>query len=171
MLRLQMYSNLAYGARMLQYFTYWNPSSKTPLKFHESIIREDGTRSPVYDRVRQVNRELQARAYVFMNAELVSVAHTGAEIPIGTHKLTKLPPYVKALVTPDGGAVVSQFAGPKFDALVVVNRSPVREMTLKIDLDPSAVRVREDGSTTLAKAYGGSYAVLPGAAEMFVMKR
>lgn len=171
MLRLQMYSNLAYGARMLQYFTYWNPSSKTPLKFHESIIREDGTRSPVYDRVRQVNRELQARAYVFMNAELVSVAHTGAEIPIGTHKLTKLPPYVKALVTPDGGAVVSQFAGPKFDALVVVNRSPVREMTLKIDLDPSAVRVREDGSTTLAKAYDGSYAVLPGAAEMFVLKR
>ena len=79
--------------------------------------------------------------------------------------------YGKALTTPDGGAVVSQFAGPKFDALVVVNRSPVREMTLKIDLDPSAVRVREDGSTTLAKAYGGSYAVLPGAAEMFVLKR
>ena len=47
MLRLQMYSNLAYGARMLQYFTYWNPYSKTRQKFHESIIREDGTRSPV----------------------------------------------------------------------------------------------------------------------------
>ena len=76
MLRLQMYSNLAYGARMLQYFTYWNPSSKTPLKFHESIIREDGTRSPVYDRVRLVNRELQARAFVFMDTELVSVEHT-----------------------------------------------------------------------------------------------
>ena len=171
MLRLQMYSNLAYGARMLQYFTYWNPSSKTPLKFHESIIREDGTRSPVYDRVRQVNRELQARAPVFMNSELVSVEHTGAEIPVGTRRLAKLPPYVKSLTTPDGGAVVAQFSGSKFDALVVVNRSPVREMQLNIALDPSVVRILEDGTRALAAAYGGSYSVSPGAAEIFVMQR
>jgi len=170
MLRLQMYSNLAYGARMLQYFTYWNPYSKTRLKFHESIIREDGTRSPVYDRVRQVNRELQARAFVFMEAELVSVAHTGAEIPIGTRRLEKLPPYVKSLTTPDGGAVVAQFAGLKFDALVVVNRSPVREMQLNIVLDPSVARILEDGSSVSAAAYGGAYLVSPGAAEIFVMR-
>ena len=170
MLRLQMYSNLAYGARMLQYFTYWNPNSKTPLKFHESIIREDGTRSPVYDRVRQVNRELQARAFVFMEAELVSVGHTGAEIPIGTQRLEKLPSYVKSLTTPDGGAVVAQFSGSKFDALVVVNRSPVREMQLNINLDPSVVRILEDGTKVPASVYGGAYSVSPGAAEIFVMR-
>ena len=171
MLRLQMYSNLAYGARMLQYFTYWNPYSKTQLKFHESIIREDGTRRPVYDRVRQVNHELQARAFVFMDSELVSVAHTGAEIPIGTRRLEKLPPYVKSLTTPDGGAVVAQFAGSKFDALVVVNRSPVREMQLNIILDPSVVRILEDGSSVSAAAYGGTYTLSPGSAEIFVVKR
>ena len=170
MLRLQMYSNLAYGARMLQYFTYWNPSSKTPLKFHESIIREDGTRSPVYDRVRLVNRELQARAFVFMDTELVSVEHTGAEIPIGTRRLVKLPSYVKSLTTPDGGAVVAQFSGLKFDALVVVNRSPVREMQLNIALAPSVVRILEDGSSVSETAYGGIYSVSPGAAEIFVMR-
>ena len=168
MLRLQMYSNLAYGARMLQYFTYWNPYSKTQLKFHESIIREDGTRSPVYDRVRQVNRELQARAFVFMESELVSVTHTGAEIPIGTRRLEELPPYVKSLTTPDGGAVVAQFAGSKFDALVVVNRSPVREMQLNIVLDPSVARILEDGSSVSAAAYGGTYTLSPGSAEIFV---
>ena len=170
MLRLQMYSNLAYGARMLQYFTYWNPDSKTPLKFHESIIRENGTRSPVYDRVRQVNRELQARAFVFMDSELVSVSHTGAEIPIGTRRLEKLPSYVKSLTTPDGGAVVAQFAGSKFDALVIVNRSPVREMQLNINLDPSVVRILEDGTKVPASVYGGAYSVSPGAAEIFVMR-
>jgi len=170
MLRLQMYSNLAYGARMLQYFTYWNPDSKTPLKFHESIIRENGTRSPVYDRVRQVNRELQARAFVFMDSELVSVSHTGAEIPIGTRRLEKLPSYVKSLTTPDGGAVVAQFAGSKFDALVVVNRSPVQEMQLTINLDPSVVRILEDGTKVPASVYGGAYSVSPGAAEIFVMR-
>ena len=167
-LRLQMYSNLAYGARMLQYFTYWNPYSKTRLKFHESIIREDGTRSPVYDRVRQVNRELQARAFVFMEAELVSVGHSGAEVPIGTRRLEKLPPYVKSLTTPNGGAVVAQFSGSKFDALVVVNRSPVREMQLNIALDPSVARVLEDGAKVSATVYGGAYSVSPGAAEIFV---
>ena len=170
MLRLQMYSNLAYGARMLQYFTYWNPDSKTPLKFHESIIRENGTRSPVYDRVRQVNRELQARAFVFMDSELVSVSHTGAEIPIGTRRLEKLPSYVKSLTTPDGGAVVAKFSGSKFDALVVVNRSPVREMQLNINLDPSVVRILEDGTKVPASVYGGAYSVSPGAAEIFVMR-
>ena len=170
MLRLQMYSNLAYGAQMLQYFTYWNPYSKTRLKFHESIIREDGTRSPVYDRVRQVNRELQARAFVFMDAKLVSVAHTGAEIPIGTRRLEKLPPYVKSLTTPDGGAVVAQFAGAKFDALVVVNRSPVQEMQLSISLDESAIRILEDGTKVPASAYGGAYSVSPGSAEIFAVK-
>ena len=170
-LRLQMYSNLAYGARMLQYFTYWNPYSKTRLKFHESIIREDGTRSPVYDRVREVNRELQARAFVFMGAELVSVAHTGAEIPVGTRRLEKLPPFAKSLNTPDGGAVVAHFAGKTFDALVVVNRSPVQEMQLSISLDESAVRVLEDGSKALAAAYGGAYSVSPGAAEIFIVAR
>ena len=171
MLRLQMYSNLAYGARMLQYFTYWNPYSKTRLKFHESIIREDGTRSPVYDRVREVNRELQARAFVFMEAELVSVEHTGAEIPIGTKRLEKLPPFVKSLNTPDGGAIVAQFAGKTFDALVVVNRSPVQEMQLSIALDESVVRVLEDGSKVLAAAYSGAYFVSPGGAEIFIMVR
>ena len=170
MLRLQMYSNLAYGARMLQYFTYWNPYSKTRLKFHELIIREDGTRSPVYDRVRQVNRELQARAFVFMDNEFVSVAHTGAEIPIGTRRLEKLPPYVKSLTTPDGGAVVAQFSGSQIDALVVVNRSPVREMQLLISLDESAIRILEDGTKVPASAYGGVYSVSPGSAEIFAVK-
>ena len=169
MLRLQMYSNLAYGARMLQYFTYWNPYSKTPLKFHESIIREDGTRSPVYDRVREVNRELQARAFVFMDAELVSVAHTGAEIPVGTRRLEKLPPYVKSLKTSDGGAVVAQFAGPAFDALVIVNRSPVKEMQLSISLDESAVRILGDGTRVPALTYGEIYSIPPGYAEIFVI--
>ena len=171
MLRLQMYSNLAYGARMLQYFTYWNPYSKTPLKFHESIIREDGTRSPVYDRVRQVNRELQARAFVFMETELVCVSHTGSEIPIGTRRLEKLPPYVKSLTTPDGGAVVAQFAGSKFDAIVVVNRSPVREMQLNIALDPSVVRILEDGTKVPASTYGGTYTLSSGFAEIFVVEK
>lgn len=37
-LRLQMYSNLAYGAQLLQYFTYWNPGTET-WNFHEAPIR------------------------------------------------------------------------------------------------------------------------------------
>ncbi len=171
MLRLQMYSNLAYGARMLQYFTYWNPNPNTPLKFHESIIREDGTRSPVYDRVRQVNRELQARAFVFMEAELVTVSHTGAEIPVGTRRLDKLPSFAKSMKTPDGGAVVAQFSGPAVDSLVVVNRSPVKEMQLVIALDESAVRVLDDGSKVLAASYGGTYTLSPGYAEIFYAKK
>ena len=105
-----------------------------------------------------------------MDSELVSVAHTGAEIPIGMRRLEKLPPYVKSLTTPDGGAVIAQFSGSAFDALVIVNRSPVREMQLNIALAPSVVRILEDGSSVSATVYGGAYSVLPGAAEIFVMR-
>ena len=66
---------------------------------------------------------------------------------------------------------MAQFSGLKFDALVIVNRSPVREMQLNIALDPSAVRVLEDGTSVSATAYGSAYSVAPGAAEIFVMRR
>jgi hypothetical protein len=42
-------------------------------------------------------------------------------------------------------------------------------MQLNIALDPSAVRILEDGTKVSASAYGGVYLVSPGAAEIFVM--
>src|SRR5206468_594439 len=56
-LRLQAFSNLAYGAACLQYFTYWTPKS-TEWNFHQAPV-EEGKRTAVYPRVNQVNAEVQ----------------------------------------------------------------------------------------------------------------
>ena len=45
-LRLQMYSNLAYGAQVLQYFTYWNPDTTT-WNFHQAPITMNKKRSQI----------------------------------------------------------------------------------------------------------------------------
>lgn len=170
-LRLQQYVNLAYGAQFLQYFTYWNPDPNGSLhKFHESIIRFDGTRGEVYDLVRALNRELQARAFAFLGFEVVSVRHTGETIPMGTTRLERLPPWVKSLSTPDGGAAVSHLRKGNFETLCVVNRSPVRELTLDIAFGPGIRRVLDDGAVAAAESHCGRYHLPPGYAEIFIRK-
>ena len=172
MLRLQQYVNLAYGAQSLQYFTYWNPDDKGLHRFHESIIRIDGTRGEVYDLVRTLNRELHSRTPAFLGATVVEIAHTGTDIPVGTRRLERLPDWVVSLATPDGGAVVSHMVRGGEEILIVVNRSPVKEMALDISFRDSkdVMRILDDGRSAAAAAYGGTYRVAPGYAEIFVKK-
>ena len=172
MLRLQQYVNLAYGARSLQYFTYWNPDDKGLHKFHESIIRLDGTRGEVYDMVRTLNRELHARTPSFLGADVLDVSHTGADIPKGTKRIAALPDWITSLDTQDGGAVVSRMARGCEDILMVVNRSPLKEMALKIAFRERTrvKRVLDDGAFADVRAYGDVYRVAPGYAEIFIKK-
>ena len=55
-LRLQAYSNLAYGTQVLQCFTYWTPTVENPelWKYRNGPIAEDGTRTETYDIVKSV---------------------------------------------------------------------------------------------------------------------
>ncbi|MDR2039929.1 MAG: hypothetical protein LBQ60_18560 [Bacteroidales bacterium] len=81
MLRLQMYSNLAYGAQGLQYFTYWTPRNNTYWDFQHGPIGLDGKRTEVYDLVKEMNEELNRISGVFLGAKVLSVQHTGNIIP------------------------------------------------------------------------------------------
>ena len=51
--------------------------------------------------------------------------------------------------------------------LVAVNRSPEKELTLKIALAPGAKRIRTDGTLVDAALYSGEYWLEPGAMEVF----
>ena len=137
-LRLQVFSNLAYGARAIQYFTYWTPVS-TQWNFHRAPIEADGTRTEVYDRVRQVNQELQRVAPVFMGSEVLEVGHLGDPLPQGTRLYHPSPP-VKSLVTGDKGAVVSRLRSSTHEYLVVV----CRELRVPMELTAKFVGPRVD---------------------------
>lgn len=118
-LRLQVFSNLAYGAQGIQYFTYWTVKSPH-WNFHEAPIGVEGKRTPVYDRVKQVNAEIRAFSRIFSGAELLRAGHTG-NLPRGTRAYESAAP-VESLKTGTGGAVVSLLANGKQRILAIVNR-------------------------------------------------
>ena len=181
-LRLQQYSNLAYGAQGLWYYSYCaDPKNPGRLFSQGRPLASDGKRSTVYERMRRVNAEFQARAFVFLGAKVEKVRHTGVLwpgegtrlsgefVPPGTARLEPgdLPPWVKSLETPDGGAVVSRLVTGGKEYLVVVNRSPDKELTLKLDLAPGVKYVRFDGTVSDASLYTTEYWLDPGMAEIF----
>jgi hypothetical protein len=137
-LRLQAFSDLAYGAQGVEYFTYWTPVSST-WDFHEAPITADGKRTAVYDRVKQVNAEIQSLRRVFRGTKVLSVAHTGDALPAGTRRYAPAAP-VRSLRTEGDGAVVSTLAGDGGRRyLVVVNRDVNDAMPLAVELDGSAM--------------------------------
>lgn len=131
-LRLQVFSNLAYGAQAIQYFTYRGLQHDEP--------------TAVYELVKTVNREVQQLAGIFLGAQVISVSHAGSEIPEGTKALESLPAPIKSLKVSDGGAVVSVLEKGGNQYLVVVNKDFQNVMSLSVDADSSVSRVGKDGA-------------------------
>ena len=85
-LRLQLYTGLAYGSQGLQYFTFWCPPRyDRAFDYHEAPISDEGVRTHVYELTRTVNREIQNRAFVFLDGTVEAVNHLGEPLPEGTH--------------------------------------------------------------------------------------
>ncbi len=162
-LRLQVFSNLAYGAQGIQYFTYWTPNRYLDFIFYEGPIDlETGKRTVVYDRIKEMSREIKNLSDVFLNANVLSIAHTGEEIPKGTIRLQKLPEKIKVLETKGMGAIVSVLEKRDKQFLVIVNRDFKNSLNVKIEGDPSLQRVLKDGTYVPANAYVSTLEVDPG---------
>ncbi len=167
-LRLELYSNLAYGAQGVQYFTYWTPPSGT-WNFHLAPIDTGGTKTEVYDRVKEVNAEIQKVAGVFMGAKVVSVGHTGDALPKGVKAFEPFKPFTE-VKTPKGGAVVSRLEKDGATFLVVVNRDYQKAMNLNITLDSGAKvgKVGKDGAVVPVKGNWVQDTVQPGDVAIFM---
>lgn len=168
MLRLQMYSNLAYGAQGLQYFTYWTPVDNPQFDFREGPIGLDGKRTVIYDRVKTMNEELHNLSGIFAGAKVLSVRHTGPQIPRSTKRLTTLPQPVKLLETDGKGAVVSLLKNGDRTFMVIINRDYEASMKLTFCAEPSVKRILKDGSIVPADAYTGALEVDPGDAIIYM---
>lgn len=133
--RLQAFSDLAYGAQAIQHFTYWLPPTVPGGdSFETAPIDLQGDRTPVYELARQINREIQNLAPVFGGSEVLSIGHTGPPggLPRGASKYKAATP-VRSLITEGGGCVVSHLAnsgGRRY--LAVVNRDPEKPVPLVI---------------------------------------
>ena len=115
------------------------------------------------------NQEVQQLAGIFLGAQVISVSHTGSEIPEGTTALGSLPAPIKSLTTSDTGAVVSVLEKGSNQYLVVVNKDFRNVMNLAIDVDGSVSRVLKDGSTVSPD--GSTIAVEPGDMVIFTWRK
>ena len=146
-LRLQQFSNLVYGAQAFQYFTYWGIYQAAP--------------TPVYDRVRQVNKEIQSLAFIFKGADVKNVWHTGSSLPNGTKALSAMPYGVKSITSGDEGVIVSQVEKDGKTYVAIVNKDYQKEQTVRIEFTKEYVRydncgykmsALSDGSITMEPA-------------------
>ncbi len=154
-LRLQVYSNLAYGAQAIQYFTYWTPPP-AETNFHDGPITAQGKRTAVYERVKDMNREIQALRGVFLGARVVAVGHTGEKLPRGTRPYRPAAP-VKEIKTGGRGAVVSELSNGGRRFLVVVNRQVDAPLPLMVELDGSSPVRRVEKTGALRPVPGGHF--------------
>lgn len=160
-LRLQLYSDLAYGAQCLQYFTYSHPAG-TRWDFHESPIDSLLQRSPVYEIAREVNAEIQNRAFVFSGCTVKNVSHIGDSIPEGTHPLEALPSGIKKIDSFGKGALVSEISNNGKEYVVILNTSPVKPIELSLEFEDSTQMIRRDGSKVKAAEYGPLFVLTAG---------
>lgn len=167
-LRLQVYSNLAYGAQAIQYFTYWTPGNEEGFNYHDAPISRDGKKTKTYDVVQQMNRELKVISKLFYGAKVLSVHHLGA-IPEGTTRQTAMPLNIRSLkIVGRQGAIVSQFQQNGHRYLAVVNKSHEQPLTLRI-------RPRNDTPRYITKqlqeeAMKPSYTLSPGDIALFRLR-
>uniref|UniRef100_UPI003A921665 hypothetical protein n=1 Tax=Parabacteroides faecis TaxID=1217282 RepID=UPI003A921665 len=160
-LRLQLYSDLVYGAQGLQYFTYWTPAGDSFYDYQHGPIGLDGKRTEIYDLVKEMNAEIKSIAGIFLGAKILSVRHTGSVIPRGTKRLTNLPEKVKVLDTHGYGAIVSLIENGDKKYLTIVNRNLKDTMELTFYADPSVKRVFKDGSLVQADTYTATLMISP----------
>ena len=156
-LRLQQFSNLAYGALGLQYWSYWMSDG-----LQDAPLGADGKRTPAYDKIKEINKEVQDLATVFMGAKLKWVRHTGTVIPRGTTRLSQLPEAIRVFETDGPGALVSLLENGPNNFFVVVNRSLKETLKVFIYGNDSLRKVLKDGKIVPAGKYSPATEIEPG---------
>jgi hypothetical protein len=80
-LRWQHYSNLAYGAKGLWYFTYWGPTDWRGWDTRAIVDPRDGSRTELYDWVKALNRAVLEVGPIVLGLTSLEVVHTSP--PLG----------------------------------------------------------------------------------------
>ncbi len=156
-LRLQVFSDLLYGAQAIQYFT---AGGLYDAKNH--------CKTGVYDLVKQVNSEIKAYSPVFLGCNVENVWHTGAEIPAGTMELKGMPHRcVTSLEVSGKGAVISLITNGNHEYLAVQNRDCTAPAKLDVKFSRRVKLVSVSG---LRPFDNGPMTLEPGNVVLFKLK-
>lgn len=153
-LRLQVFSDLLYGAQAIQYFT-----AEGLYDYRKSEKTE------VFDIIKQVNSEIKAYSPVFLGCEVEGVWHTGASIPDATVRLTKMPdPKILGIEVSGDGGIVSLFSNSGRKYVAVQNRDCVNPAVLRISFKGRVRKVSPQGTESFKS---GDVELAPGDMAVF----
>jgi hypothetical protein len=152
-LRLQIYSDLAYGAKAIEYFTYWTPKPTSEWDFHDAPIGLDGQRTKTYALVKSMNQELRSVLPLFDGATIRSVNHLG-RIPEGTTKLSRTPVNIQKLkVSGKRGAIISTMEKEGHLYMVVVNKDYQGDLRLDLTAKDPVKMISKNLTETAAESH------------------
>lgn len=168
-LRLQIFSNLLYGAQGIQYFTYWTLDDEYWRKnnFGKSMVDPKGLPTPTYHLVKSVNSQVRHYARLFQGSRVTSVFHTDVMRPAQTRKLPYQMRSMKNFRT-GGSAIVSYFSNKGSDYVAILNKDLYKDINITFDstapisiLDSRAVEKRlETGSRVRSTIGAGDILIL-----------
>jgi hypothetical protein len=138
----QVNTALAYGAQGIQYFTFWCPFEDG---FTGGMVSRNGEKTPIYDDVQEMNRQIAAIDHVLMGARFKGViVHGESSVPVPEDD--QLPSYgALAALSGDIPVIAGAFDYDGTQAYYVVNNT--------IDRDGKAT-LRWTGEHTLQVVQG-----------------
>ena len=145
----QVNVSLAYGAKGIQYFTYWTPQSDSAITYGQALVTTAGTLTPLYDYAKRVNAYLKVVGKALLPLTSVSVVHAGeTTLPRGATAFSA-DGYIASV---SGSPVIlgsfSAPAGGTGRYLLVVNRSFGNPASTQLTLKASVSKVSELNSST-----------------------
>lgn len=140
-LRLQVYTDLAYGAQVVQYFTIqqYGGTSLSP-------ILADGTWTEAYDYLKEATLQVQKRGYVFDGCNVHKVGFAGISSVWGDLLApSDLPAEIESLNTSDM-ALVSLLGNRGNEYVAIVNQSYTDKIKASVTLSEAVYTIERDGS-------------------------
>jgi hypothetical protein len=176
-LKLQVYSNFAYGAQGVQYFTYWTPQPGT-WDFHDGPIDYyTQQKTATWYTVQQMSKEIKALSNVFLGAQVIKVEHIAtnalggnATIPNGTTRFNfanrpSEANIIKTFTTSnDTNAVVSFLKNGNRCYMIIINCNLEGGDNMSVIITGGAglQLVQKDGVAVPVPMIGNSQTVTPG---------
>jgi hypothetical protein len=138
-IRLQLYTDLAYGSKGLQYFTYALPHSNTE-DFNTAILNANGKPTYLYNIAKRVNSEIHSLENSLKQLNSIGVYHT-EPLPKGT-KLLPEDFYIKNIT--GGSMVVGYFTDKSgYPYLLLVNRNYEKKVNFTLSVSEKVKGFKE----------------------------
>lgn len=160
---LQVYTNLAYGAQGVEYFTIQDYGGT-----NYAPIMRDGTWTQAYEELKTANLTMQKRAFVFSGSEVTKIRQTGPLAPNESYlSKTDLPPEISSMEVTLGTTV--SFLENKGNAYIaVVNNYWTADQVVKIEVNSPVYLIDKDARFQLLEP--GAQSLWLSMGDMLVLK-